>query len=326
MRFTFPLLGSMLGVLAVLGCGCGNGIATDSSPPNESVADAAGVFRLPGGQVAALDCEVTWEEGAPPVDLATWLEASDDFIVGTVGEIRTVWNPLSLRNSTASSYVEPAQCESGFPAVDLQLLDVESLAGGQLAGELTVRLNGATWPIWGGAWPVANIGEQIQQWSNDGQAPLVAGMRLGGAVYRMDDATLVFMSNREPLFQVVNDRVMFQNLLGADGYCGPTLIPTVRGAVEALDGLSIQDAAQRVLEAATADSNPILEQYVEETIQLNDPEVRRWRTAAVCHHLVSAPDSDSGNTEDCPEPCACQVDADCELGTRCHQGQCVPQG
>lgn len=161
--------------------------------------------RLPLIHSSSSDCEpISFD---PSLSIATWVGSADDVIEGTVVEVRAAWTPLVSRDGLVD---DPMQCGRVLSALDLVLTDVVSRKDGTELGDQTIRLGSGTLQLW--EHPLsADPGSPEIEWTH-APAPLVAGMRIGGAIYDHAHVDLpVFMTGRhQPLYEVVNGTVRFQ--------------------------------------------------------------------------------------------------------------------
>jgi hypothetical protein len=271
-------------------------------------------LRLPPHLSAMADCAAS---GSETVSAGTWVEASDDVIVGTVVDFWAAWEPLW--RDRARGFVEPETCAVGRPALEILLTDVESLLDGDVAGEVVVRIGVGAWQVWGNS-PVAAYGSaRIDSWALDAVGvppPLHPGMRLGAAVYTHDViATLVTMAGRgEPLFEVVDGNAWFQATGGASE-CSPWSF-----AIDALNGLPLESLSRLLRDAAAGGDETAAQRYRDylglDTATPAPEGVGVY--AARCRRLV-----DEEQPRDSPAPC--ESNDSCEPFEVCSDAICVPR-
>jgi hypothetical protein len=255
------------------------------------------------------------------VDVASWIQTSDDFIVGTVEGFTPVWEPLWRLGSTRG-FLDPADCLEGRPGLDVHLTDLVSLIGNEVPETLTVRIGVGALFLWGNS-AVAEVGSDVfEGWSYDSDSerprvpPLAIGMRLGGALHQHAAINApVFLPTREPLFEVLHGRAWFQRDRRGEEGCGAPWPDT-----EPLDGLTVQELEQALRLAVRAERAPLASEH-RAWLQVDEParETGYFQTdySAACYQRAG---------EVFPEerPTDCETDADCWEGDVCIGG-CTPE-
>jgi len=338
------LIAALYGLLSLVAYGCApaeDGQASMPSADNTGSTDAIDLGagdadgpdvsgpRLPtvaSRRIDADDCELGRGYGyGAPMDFVAYVHAADDFVVGLVERIEPVFIPFQPDHR---GEIPAEECEPDMvrPAFDLVLSDVWS-ARGSVEASVTIRLSGDTWSRWGTYPEMDESGMEIT-WSYEPGVevpPIVPGMQIGGAVYRHPDiAALWFNTMSEPLFEVVGDAVLVQEVPGRISSCAPAEYRYLEDHVvaDAWDELSVdewQDSVAQIL-AETVHGADVLEARAWALNPYGNSEFEVYPThaRAYCVQRTLRNDwfcDDGRRPFICPlindEPCECECTYDC---------------
>lgn len=244
------------------------------------------------------------------VSLADWIQSADDYVEGTIVEVRAAWTPMyTYRPAPGSNapwvsrQIDPSECDKGQPAVDVVLESWSALREGPSPAQRVVRLGMTSFaqtPL--GGQPSGEVGSPTLVWPRPEDA-LALGDQIGATVYRHVGYPAGILSSyrQQPLLTIASGEAMVLSLIDDDFLLveDPRPVP----ALDDLVGVSEAARWQRLRAAATEPA-------------LAAADYRRWLAvdtdnhpvysyAALCTHLVGEPAP--------AEPCDTGIDApDCD--------------
>lgn len=196
--FRMPMGPAFLAITLTLG-GCSTGAAPSPDEPN--VSDKGLPPLRHGG-----DCHRVAQE----VETREWLQAADAIVVGEVSDVRGVVDPGRLRQDGVVRLVPQEECRIVQGVFEVTLTNVQVLSG-SVPSEVIARFDYGVETSWT-SYPVV-LQDGSTYWTDDAEGVVVPGMRIGGALFRVEGVEFyTFMSGRfQPIFEVDDeDRVRFQ--------------------------------------------------------------------------------------------------------------------